>query len=75
MLLDQLAAAGHRSGASAWLNDSTHRRCFGKALAHARREIARLDDPVEHVFEVSDGNPVCEDALMVTIFTRIPAAT
>jgi uracil-DNA glycosylase len=34
----------HPSGASAWLNDGTNRRRLGKALTHARREIARLDD-------------------------------
>ena len=35
----------HPSGASAWLNDSVNRGRLGKALTHARREIARLDDP------------------------------
>ena len=35
----------HPSGASAWLNDPINRRRLGKALTHARREIARLDDP------------------------------
>ena len=35
----------HPSGASAWLNDPTNRSRLGKALTHARREIARLDDP------------------------------
>jgi len=35
----------HPSGASAWLNDPVNRRRLGKALTHARREIARLDDP------------------------------
>jgi uracil-DNA glycosylase len=35
----------HPSGASAWLNDATNRRRLGKALTHARREVARLDDP------------------------------
>jgi uracil-DNA glycosylase len=35
----------HPSGASAWLNEATNRRRLGKALTHARREIARLDDP------------------------------
>ncbi|MEO5632761.1 uracil-DNA glycosylase family protein [Gaiella sp.] len=35
----------HPSGASSWLNDPTNRRRLGKALTHARREIARLDEP------------------------------
>lgn len=35
----------HPSGASAWLNDPVNRARLGKARAHARREIARLDDP------------------------------
>lgn len=35
----------HPSGASAWLNDPVNRRRLGKALTHARREIARLADP------------------------------
>jgi len=35
----------HPSGASAWLNDPVNRSRLGKALTHARREIARLDDP------------------------------
>jgi len=35
----------HPSGASAWLNDHGNRGRLGKALTHARREIARLDDP------------------------------
>ncbi|MCY7303301.1 MAG: uracil-DNA glycosylase [Thermoleophilia bacterium] len=35
----------HPSGASAWLNEPTNRRRLGKALTHARRELARLDDP------------------------------
>jgi len=35
----------HPSGASAWLNDPVNQRRLGKALTHARREIARLDDP------------------------------
>jgi uracil-DNA glycosylase len=35
----------HPSGASAWLDDPANRRRLGKALTHARREIARLDDP------------------------------
>lgn len=35
----------HPSGASSWLNETTNRRRLGKALTHARREIARLDDP------------------------------
>ena len=35
----------HPSGASAWLNDPVNRARLGKALTHARREIARLDDP------------------------------
>jgi len=34
----------HPSGASAWLNDHANKRRLGKALTHARREIARLDD-------------------------------
>ena len=34
----------HPSGASAWLNEATNRRRLGKALTHARREVARLDD-------------------------------
>lgn len=34
----------HPSGASAWLNDPVNRSRLGKALTHARREIARLDD-------------------------------
>ena len=33
----------HPSGASAWLNDTTNRTRLGKALTHARRELARLD--------------------------------
>jgi len=32
----------HPSGASGWLNDTVNRRRLGKALTHARREIARL---------------------------------
>jgi uracil-DNA glycosylase len=35
----------HPSGASAWLNDRANRGRLGKAVTHARREIARLDDP------------------------------
>ena len=35
----------HPSGASAWLNDPVNRARLGKALTHARREIARLEDP------------------------------
>jgi uracil-DNA glycosylase len=35
----------HPSGASSWLNETTNRRRLGKALTHARRELARLDDP------------------------------
>lgn len=35
----------HPSGASAWLDDRVNRARLGKALTHARREIARLDDP------------------------------
>jgi uracil-DNA glycosylase len=35
----------HPSGASAWLNDRANRGRLGKGLTHARREIARLDDP------------------------------
>jgi uracil-DNA glycosylase len=34
----------HPSGASAWLNDPVNRGRLGKALTHARREIARLDE-------------------------------
>jgi uracil-DNA glycosylase len=34
----------HPSGASGWLNDPVNRKRLGKALTHARREIARLDD-------------------------------
>jgi uracil-DNA glycosylase len=33
----------HPSGASGWLNDTTNRARLGKALTHARRELARLD--------------------------------
>src|SRR4051794_2190069 len=32
----------HPSGASSWLNDKTNRARLGKALTHARRELARL---------------------------------
>jgi uracil-DNA glycosylase len=32
----------HPSGASGWLNDRTNRARLGKALTHARRELARL---------------------------------
>ena len=35
----------HPSGASSWLNEPTNRARLGKALTHARREIARLDEP------------------------------
>lgn len=35
----------HPSGASAWLNDPLNHARLGKALTHARREIARLDVP------------------------------
>lgn len=35
----------HPSGASSWLNDHANRARLGKALTHARREIARLDEP------------------------------
>ena len=35
----------HPSGASGWLNDPVNRARLGKALTHARREIARLGDP------------------------------
>ena len=35
----------HPSGASSWLNDPVNRRRLGKAVAHARREIARLPAP------------------------------
>jgi uracil-DNA glycosylase len=34
----------HPSGASGWLNDPVNRKRLGKALTHARREIARLDE-------------------------------
>lgn len=34
----------HPSGASGWLNDPVNRRRLGKALTHARRELARLDE-------------------------------
>jgi uracil-DNA glycosylase family 4 len=34
----------HPSGASAWPNDPVNRRRLGKALTHARREIARLEE-------------------------------
>ena len=34
----------HPSGASSWLNDTTNRARLGKALTHARRELARVDD-------------------------------
>jgi uracil-DNA glycosylase len=34
----------HPSGASSWLNDPVNRKRLGKALTHARREIARLDE-------------------------------
>ena len=33
----------HPSGASSWLNDTTNRARLGKALTHARRELARLE--------------------------------
>ncbi len=33
----------HPSGASGWLNDRTNRVRLGKALAHVRRELARLE--------------------------------
>jgi uracil-DNA glycosylase len=33
----------HPSGASSWLNDTANRGRLGKALPHARRELARLD--------------------------------
>jgi uracil-DNA glycosylase len=33
----------HPSGASAWLNDRVNRARLGKALTHARRELARLE--------------------------------
>lgn len=35
----------HPSGASGWLGDPTNRARLGKALAHARRELARADTP------------------------------
>ncbi len=34
----------HPSGASGWLNDHVNRARLGKALTHARREIARLPE-------------------------------
>ena len=34
----------HPSGASGWLNDPDNRKRLGKALTHARREIARLPE-------------------------------
>jgi len=45
-LLDEAVAIPlpHPSGASAWLNDRVNRLRLGKALTHARREIARLDE-------------------------------
>ncbi len=33
----------HPSGASSWLNDTANRARLGKALTHARRELARLE--------------------------------
>jgi uracil-DNA glycosylase len=33
----------HPSGASGWLNDTTNRARLGKAIAHVRRELARLE--------------------------------
>jgi len=33
----------HPSGASGWLNDATNRARLGKALAHVRRELDRVD--------------------------------
>jgi len=36
----------HPSGASGWLNDDTNRKRLGKALAHVRRELARVAGPV-----------------------------
>ncbi len=35
----------HPSGASSWLNERVNRARLGKALTHARRELARLGDP------------------------------
>ncbi len=35
----------HPSGASSWLNEERNKLRLGKALTHARREIARLADP------------------------------
>ena len=32
----------HPSGASGWLNDAQNRARLGKALAHVRRELARI---------------------------------
>jgi hypothetical protein len=37
----------HPSGASGWLNDRANRARLGKALTHARREVARLGE-TEH---------------------------
>ncbi len=34
----------HPSGASAWLNEPVNRKRLGKALAHVRRELTRLDE-------------------------------
>jgi uracil-DNA glycosylase len=34
----------HPSGVSGWLNDPVNHKRLGKALTHARREIARLDE-------------------------------
>lgn len=34
----------HPSGASGWLNDATNRARLGKALAHVRRELARVSE-------------------------------
>lgn len=43
-LLDEAVAIPlpHPSGASGWLNDPTNRARLGKALAHVRRELARI---------------------------------
>ncbi|HJU47014.1 MAG TPA: hypothetical protein VJ689_02710, partial [Gaiellaceae bacterium] len=35
----------HPSGASGWLNEPANRARLGKALAHVRREVARLREP------------------------------
>ena len=37
----------HPSGASGWLNDPANRARLGKALTHVRRELARLEYPLD----------------------------